>query len=189
MANPDQALEAPLTARLRGGEMVLVRPLSAADEEPLCRFMEGLCPEARRLRFFSGGIDIEHLAHDVAATGRGRLGLLALDGEGAIVGHAVAITLAPGLAEVALEVADELHGEGLGTILVERLAELAERRGIETFLAQVLPENRAMLEVFREGFDARVSWREGVDRVEFPTSAWRLARARYPSPPGEPAKP
>jgi hypothetical protein len=34
--------------------------------------------------------------------------------------------------------------------------------------------------VFRDGFDARVAWREGVDAVELPTSAWRLARQRYP---------
>ena len=78
---------------------------------------------------------------------------------------------------MAVEVSDELHGEGLGTILIERLAELAEQRGTETFVAQVLGDNRAMIDVFREGFDAHVSWREGLDFVEFPTSAWRLARA------------
>jgi hypothetical protein len=37
-----------------------------------------------------------------------------------------------------------------------------------------------MLDVFCDGFDARVAWREGVEAVEFPTSAWRLARERYP---------
>jgi GNAT superfamily N-acetyltransferase len=121
------------------------------------------------------------MAHNVAATGPGRLGLLALDDEGTIVGHAVAISLSNGRAEVAVEVSDELHGEGLGTILIERLAELAETRGIDTVIAQVLPDNHAMLDVFKRGFDASVRWSEGVDLVEFPTSAWRLARARYPS--------
>jgi L-amino acid N-acyltransferase YncA len=119
------------------------------------------------------------MAHDVAAIGPGRLGLLALDSDGALVGHAVALTLSNGRAEVAVEVSDQLHGEGLGTILVERLAELAEMLGIGTLVAQVLPDNRAMLEVFKDGFDASVRWSEGVDMVEFPTSAWRLARARY----------
>jgi len=120
------------------------------------------------------------MAHQVAATGPGRLGLLAIDAYGAIAGHAVAITLSPGRAEVAVEVADELQGEGLGTILIERLAELSEARGVATVVAQVLPENRGMLDVFKDGFDASVRWSEGVDLVEFPTSAWRLARARYP---------
>ncbi len=83
-------------------------------------------------------------------------------------------------AEVAVEVADELHGDGLGTILLARLAQIAERRGIARFVAEVLPENRAMLDVFRDGFDARMAWRGGVEEIEFQTSAWRLARERFP---------
>ena len=127
------------------------------------------------------------MAHDVAATGPGRIGLLAVDADGEIAGHAVAIELSAGRAEVAVEVSDDLHGEGLGTILIERIAELCEAQGIETVVAQVLADNRAMLDVFRDGFDASVRWSEGVDLVEFPTSAWRLARDRYPVPAETPA--
>jgi hypothetical protein len=37
-----------------------------------------------------------------------------------------------------------------------------------------------MLAVFREGFDGRVVHREGCEeRVEFLTSAWRLAHERF----------
>ena len=83
-------------------------------------------------------------------------------------------------AEVAVEVADHLHGRGLGTILIERLAVVAEQRGITHFVAEVLCENRAMLDVFREGFDGRVVRREGPEeRVEFLTAGWRLARERF----------
>lgn len=169
-----------MEAHLRTGRVVVVRTLTEEDEEPLCRFIEGLCLEARRLRFFSGGVDIERMAHDVAATGPGRLGVIAIDAQGAIVGHAVAITVVRGRAEVAVEVSDDLHGEGLGTILIERLAQLAEARGTEIFVAQVLGDNRAMLDVFREGFNATIRWRDGLDFVEFPTSAWRVAQARFP---------
>ncbi len=38
------------------------------------------------------------------------------------------------------------------------------------FVAEVLPENRAMLDVFRDGFDAHVALHGGIDTVEFPTS-------------------
>ena len=48
-----------------------------------------------------------------------------------------------------------------------------------SFVAEVLPENRAMLDVFRDGFDAHVALHEGVGTVEFPTSTWRLARERF----------
>ena len=110
----------------------------------------------------------------------GRCGLVAHDETGAIVGHAVFIVLDATHAEVAVEVADHLHGRGLGTLLIERLAMIAEQRGITHFVAEVLCENRAMLDVFREGFDARVVHREGPEeRVEFLTSGWRLARERF----------
>jgi hypothetical protein len=46
-------------------------------------------------------------------------------------------------------------------------------------VAEVLPDNKAMLDVFRDGFDAKVSFDRGTDAVEFPTSAWRLARLRF----------
>ena len=81
---------------------------------------------------------------------------------------------------MAVEVADHLHGRGLGTILIERLALIAEQRGITHFVAEVLCENRAMLEVFREGFDARAVRHEGPEeRVEILTSGWRLAHERF----------
>ncbi len=105
---------------------------------------------------------------------------MAHDETGAIVGHAVFIVLDATHAEVAVEIADHLHGRGLGTLLIERLAMIAEQRGITHFVAEVLCENRAMLDVFREGFDARVVHREGPEeRVEFLTSGWRLARERF----------
>ncbi|MGO9247725.1 MAG: N-acetyltransferase family protein [Solirubrobacteraceae bacterium] len=183
--------------RLRNGSTVTLRPATAADEPALYLFLSGLCLEARRLRFFSGAPNLDHAAHLAAATGADRYGLIAYDDIGAIVGHAAYVRLdappdtgsaggvdsqprLPARAEVAVEVADHLHGQGLGTILIERLAIVAERRGITRFVAEVLAENRAMLDVFREGFDARVIRHDGPEeRVEFLTSGWRLARARF----------
>ena len=118
-------------------------------------------------------------AHLVAATGADRFGLVAHDEAGMLVGHAVYIQLDETRAEVAVEVADRMHGRGLGTVLIERLASVAEQRGITRFLAEVLPDNRAMLDVFRDGFDAQLSFRDGSDIIEFPTAAWRLARERF----------
>jgi hypothetical protein len=51
-------------------------------------------------------------------------------------------------------------------------------------VAEVLCDNHAMLDVFREGFDARVVHHEGSEeRVEFLTSTWCLAHARFAQPP------
>jgi acyl-CoA synthetase (NDP forming)/GNAT superfamily N-acetyltransferase len=62
----------------------------------------------------------------------------------------------PTAAEVAFAVADEMHGRGLATRLLEQLAEVAAARAIVRFDAEVMAGNRAMLGVFAgAGFDVR----------------------------------
>jgi GNAT superfamily N-acetyltransferase len=172
----------PELAHLRDGSPVTIRATRRRDEASLRVFLSDLCLEARRLRFFSGAVDTASAAHLAADTTAGHCGLIAREETGAIVGHASYVQLDPKRAEVAVEVADHLHGRGLGTMLIERLAVIAERRGITHFVAEVLCENRAMLDVFREGFDARTVRHEGPEeRVEFLTSGWRLANERFNS--------
>jgi GNAT superfamily N-acetyltransferase len=168
--------------RLRDGSQAAIRATRPNDEPSLHVFLNDLCPEARRLRFFSGAVDTGRAAHSAVDPVPGHYGLVAHDALGAIVGHATFTQLDTTHAEVAVEVADHLHGRGLGTLLVKRLAEVAEQRGITHFEAEVLCENHAMLDVFREGFDARAVRREGPEeRVELLTSGWRLARERFAS--------
>ncbi len=169
----------PETVRLRDGSPVTLRPTTIADEPALRTFLAGLSLEARRLRFFSGAVDLSFAAHMAADPGAGRFGLIAHDEIGALVAHALYIPLDGARAEVAVEVADHLHDRGLATILIERLGAVAERHGITRFVAEVLPENGAMLDVFHDGFDADFACRDGVDRVEFPTSRWRTESERF----------
>jgi GNAT superfamily N-acetyltransferase len=180
VTTPTDGAPQPELVRLRDGSLVTIRPVREGDQTLLRVFLSGLCAEARRLRFFSGAIDTAKAAQWAAGTDTRRFGLVAHDETGMIVGHAVYIVLVRARAEVAVEVADHLHGRGLGTILIERLALVAEERGITHFVAEVLCENHAMLEVFREGFDARVVRHQGPEeRVEFLTSGWRLAHERF----------
>ncbi len=166
--------------RLRDGSSVTIRPATAEDEPALRSFLRGLCLEARRLRFFTGAPDVTRAARLAARADAEHYGLLAHDETGVLIGHALYIQLERTRAEVAVEVADHLHDHSLGTILVEHLALVAEQRGITHFVAEVLSENRAMLDVFRDGFDARVVHREGPEeRIEFLTSGWRLAHERF----------
>jgi GNAT superfamily N-acetyltransferase len=167
--------------RLRDGSSVAVRVVRAGDEAPLLQFLTNLCANSRRLRFFSGCVDVAAAAHWAAGTPPDRYGLLAHDETGVLVAHAACVQLDETRAEVAVEVADHLHDRGLGTMLLERLTAIAEERGITQLVAEVLPENRLMLDVFRDGFDAHVAFHEGIESVEFPTSSWRLARERFES--------
>jgi GNAT superfamily N-acetyltransferase len=156
---------------LRDGSSVTICPTSALDEPALRAFLSALSLEARRMRFFTGAPDIDYAAHLAAASDAEHCGLIARDQHGTIVGHAAYVQLDDERAEVAVEIADDLHGRGLGTILIEQLAAIASGRGLTQFLAKVLPENRAMLDVFRDGFDAHLSYRDGTDTVVFPTAS------------------
>jgi GNAT superfamily N-acetyltransferase len=165
--------------RLRDGSPVTIRQVLAGDEPALSSFLSGLCLQARRMRFFTEAASMRIAAQLVSAVGDERYGLIARDDTGTVVGHASYARLEGTRAEVGVEVADHLHGRGLGTILIERLAAAAERCGITVFVAEVLCENGAMLDVFRDGFDARVVRREGPEEtVEFPTASWRLTDGR-----------
>ncbi len=57
---------------------------------------------------------------------------------------------------MAVAVADDEQTRGLGTVLFERLADLARAEGIHRLLAVVMAENRGMLELLKGlGFATR----------------------------------
>ena len=75
----------------------------------------------------------------------------------------------PKVAEAAFAVADEHQGRGIGTRLLEQLAERAGQVGIERFVAEVLADNRAMLGVFQAaGFELTRQLESGELEVQFP---------------------
>ncbi|MGI8901300.1 MAG: acetate--CoA ligase family protein, partial [Nocardioides sp.] len=64
------------------------------------------------------------------------------------------------------------HGVGLGTLLLEHLAAAARDRGIQSFTAEVLSDNRPMLRVFTGcGFDSERSSEQGVVTLHLDTAA------------------
>jgi GNAT superfamily N-acetyltransferase len=74
-----------------------------------------------------------------------------------------------GDAEVAFVVQDDHQGRGLGAVLLEHLAAAARERGVERFVADVLPTNRAMLTVFRSaGYEVSRDLAEGYVELAFP---------------------
>src|SRR5215470_6673734 len=81
-------------------------------------------------------------------------------------------------AEVAFTVADAYQGRGVGTLLLEHLAAIARRQGIDTFEAYVLGGNNRMLEVFgASGFTVQRALDTGVFHVSFPTADTPQVRA------------
>jgi hypothetical protein len=167
--------------QLRDGLTVLARPVTLDDETAIWEFLTRLSLDSRWLRFFSTATDLRAQAHRGAAgDDADHHGILAIEPGGNVVGHAVYVRPPhTDRAEVAVVVADDLHHLGLATLLVIRLAQCAEERQITSFFAEVLPENGDMLAVFRDGFGAVMVKRPDVIEVEFPTSSWRAAHARF----------
>ena len=88
--------------------------------------------------------------------------------DGRIVAHAMYAGGGHDSVEVAFAIAEELAGQGLGTLLLAHLAEAAAACGYTQFHAEVLAENSRMLEVFRDsGFP-----------VTFSAGRWRGVRAQ-----------
>jgi GNAT superfamily N-acetyltransferase len=138
---------AAATVTLRDGTAVVVRPVDPADRELLAAGFERLGEQSRYQRFFrvvdhltddelDFFTDVDHDAHEA-------IGALTEDGERGL-GIARYIRLGPDApkAEVAIVVADDAQGRGLGRVLMEDLAERARAHGITRFIAQTGSENR-----------------------------------------------
>lgn len=70
-------------------------------------------------------------------------------GHSTIVAGGRYIVVQPQRAELAFTVLDEYQGQGIGGALLRHLIAIARQAGLKQLVAQVLPENSAMLKVFR----------------------------------------
>lgn len=175
----------------RNGKIVRLRPIQPEDGEGLMEFHQHLSLRTVYRRFFFvhpklSAAEIEHFTHVDYVN---RLALVVEhDGLLVAVGR---YDRTPGTAdaEVAFVVADEFQHHGLGTILLEHLAEAAWKNGISVFVAQTLAENRDMLDVFmKSGFQVTSSRDYGTVSVRFPIEpddsyrAACVARQHSPGP-------
>ncbi|MDX6287109.1 MAG: hypothetical protein QOG53_2594 [Frankiales bacterium] len=126
---------------------------------------ERLSPWSRYLRYFTGAPNVERsigrLLRPPDETHETVIALI--DRE--IVAVACYERLDdPRLAEVAFLVDEGHHGQGLATLLLAELVNVARARGVHRFVAEVLPSNSGMLSVFRDiGLRTEVS--SGTDSV------------------------
>jgi len=168
---PQEIDQTPSRIILRDGTIAVVRVTAREDLPALRRFFHELSPESRRRRFFSFVDPTETLLESFCdSTDPSRqttlVALRQRDGDLRPIAVGSYLDLGGGAAEAAFAVADSLHGKGLGTLLLERLATLAAAHGFRRFEAMVLPENSAMLEVFQEsGFEIRSKTERGCATV------------------------
>ena len=112
---------------LRDGSTVRVRAVRDGDRPELRALLDRLSEDSRWLRFFTAGADLDRKADWAAGMGGGRgFGVVATLGTPErIVGHAAYVRETSDRAEIAFEVEEEMHGLGIGTILLAHLVEAA----------------------------------------------------------------
>jgi RimJ/RimL family protein N-acetyltransferase len=147
--------------RLRDGEPVLVRPIRPEDRVELAEGMRRLSPESRYRRFFTptSRLSESQLRYLTEVDHHDHEALVALEpatGHGIGVARFVRSRDDPELAEVAVAVADSWQGRGAGTLLLHRLTQRARDEGIRRFGAEILAENRPMLDLIEELGEMRV---------------------------------
>jgi acetyl coenzyme A synthetase (ADP forming)-like protein len=166
---------------LRDGSTLRLRAPAREDAGALATFFAGLSERSRYLRFHGVQRIDESLGERlVEPDWRDRGALAGVLGDGRVVAVAEYARLRDAAsAEVAFAVADELQGRGIGTRLLEQLAARAAESGIERFVAEVMPENRAMLGVFEDaGFEVTRELEAGEVEVQFPIAPTEPFRAR-----------
>ncbi|CAN5756690.1 GNAT family N-acetyltransferase [soil metagenome] len=160
---------------LRDGTTVRMRPVLPQDVHGIVELFTRLSEKSLRFRFHgSFRVSEKEVKRFVEVDYRGEVGLVAetsLGGRQRTIGLASYFEIDPDRAEMAVAVDDVWHGRGVGSILVEHLAEAASEAGISTFVAYVLHSNAKMLDVIHSlHVPVHTSFSSGVVTVEFPTS-------------------
>lgn len=156
---------------LTDGGTAHLRPITADDADRLREFHSRLSKETVYNRFFAyrPTLSDTDVARFTQVDNDERVALVGTL-QGDIIG-VVRYDRLPGTAdaEVAFVVEDGHQGRGLGGVLLEHLAAAARERGIERFVADVLPTNRPMLSVFRgAGYEVRRGLADGYVSLDFP---------------------
>ncbi|MFZ1286840.1 MAG: GNAT family N-acetyltransferase [Candidatus Phosphoribacter sp.] len=187
--SPTESLNLPLAYRadweadvvLSDGSVAHLRPILPSDAAALREFHAGQSEESIYLRFFAplrelSDRDVERFTvidYDE------RVALIVSLGP-KIIGVGRYDLIDSRTAEVAFNVSDHYQGKGIGSILLEHLALVGWESGVTRFVAEVLPQNRKMINVFREaGYNVKHRLEDGVISLSFditPTAASTAVR-------------
>ncbi|MGD0117414.1 MAG: GNAT family N-acetyltransferase [Candidatus Binatus sp.] len=184
MGDHDMAVDAGkycADATMLDGAAVRIRAIRPDDKERLHDHFKGMSEQSIYFRFMGIRRDLspDDLKHLTELDFKNHVGLAATlteNGRERFIGVGRYIVGAnPRRAEVAFAVRDEFQGHGIGTVLLDHLSLIADANGVAEFEADVLGENRQMLEMFaHSGFEAQRSLDSGV--VHLHSSTRKLSK-------------
>jgi RimJ/RimL family protein N-acetyltransferase len=139
---------------LRDGRELEIRALRPEDRADMLAAIGRTGAQSLQRRFFVAkrGFSDREIAFFMNIDFVNHVALIALvaeNGRHVIAGGGRYIVVEPGRAEVAFLVVDGYQGQGIGSALARHLTGLARRAGLQELMADVLPENAAMLKLFK----------------------------------------
>lgn len=159
---------------LSDGTTVHLRPIQPEDADAVVAMHGRFSERTRYLRYFSPypRIPARDLHRFVNVDHRDREALVVASGTDLVaVGRYERLGQAAADAEVAFVVQDAYQGRGVGSILLEHLAAAAREAGVERFVAEVLPSNSKMVNVFTDaGYEVSRRYADGVVHLTFPVA-------------------
>jgi acetyl coenzyme A synthetase (ADP forming)-like protein len=159
---------------LRDGGLAYIRPIRPDDVGALDAMFRRMGRDSIYQRFFRHKDELtdEELSYFSNVDYEDRIAFVVEVG-GVMVGGGRYDRLPdePSVAEVAFGIEDAHQGRGIGTHLLSHLTNYARHHGVESFRAFVLPDNYAMMRVFRSsGFTMHRDLGGGVYIVDFPVA-------------------
>ena len=153
--------------------MASLRPIGAEDKDRLTRFHARLSADSRFRRYHGakGELTRRDLVYLTEIDGRDHVAVVAERHDGELGGVARVVSNGDGTAEVAVVVADDCRGLGLGASVVgEALQRYAAHRGSNRVLAHVQADNRPAMRLFVQQLGGRPErYEDGVAVVRLPT--------------------
>jgi len=164
-------------ATMLDGAAIRIRAIRPDDQERLHEHFRGLSERSVYFRFMGLKRDLspDDLKRLTELDFKNHVGLAATlteNGRERFIGVGRYIRGAdPHRAEVAFAILDEFQGRGIATLLLEHLGLIADANGVAEFEADVLGDNRQMLEVFaHSGFKIHSALDSGVVHLHSSTS-------------------
>jgi GNAT superfamily N-acetyltransferase len=160
----------------KSGLNILLRPVKISDEALLKGFFYSLSDQSMYQRFVSARKDMPHerLQEFVVIDYTKEMAIVAVmirdANQEEIVGLGqYGIDESTLMANFALVVRDEWQGHGVGKEILFHLANLAKKRGLRGFTAEVLEENRSMFHLF-ESLGLAIEHRsaQGIHELRIP---------------------
>jgi len=143
------------TEPLRDGTVLQIRALQPEDEGDMLAAVERTSAKSRHRRFFVVKRDFSETERSFFMNPdfKEHVALVAVTTEHdrpVIIGGGRYVVFEPARAELAFVVVDPWQGRGVGSLLMRHLAMIARDSGLKELVAEVLPENAAMLKLFRK---------------------------------------